>query len=404
MLNYFYREHLGVLNAREGHVSLALQRSKETPLTLGGILDRNQADVVIIGGGIIGCAIAYNLAKREVSTLVIDKAARVGTEASWAGAGILTSHASTHEPYPTLCRASLALYPELAAELKAETEIDIEFIRSGTLSAIFNSDEAAGLIGLAERRVNRGFSAEVLTAEEARRLEPALSPAIEGAVLFPEDAQVRNPKLVTALAKGAAKLGTQFKLGNPVMGFIQENGRVTSTVVNGERIYADKFVIAAGCWTGTIAAMLGCPIPILPAKGQIVLVEAMPPIFQRTIDGLGVYLVPRADGKLLIGATVEIAGYDKSTTVDGVKQMLDAGIGIAPALAESTFVQTWAGLRPYAKKGPLLGDLPGHENVVLASGHFKNGILLAPITGQLIAEWLTTGETSLPLTPFLPKI
>lgn len=405
MLNYFYREHLGVLNAREGHVSLARQRSKENALTLEeGILDRNQADVVIIGGGIIGCAIAYNLAKREVSTLVIDKAARVGTEASWAGAGILTSHASTHEPYPTLCRASLALYPELAVELKAETEIDIEFIRSGTLSAIFNSDEAAGLIGLAERRVNRGFSAEVLTAEEARRLEPALSPAIEGAVLFPEDAQVRNPKLVTALAKGAAKLGTQFKLGNPVMGFIHENGRVAATVVNGERIYADRFVIAAGCWTGTIAAMLGCPIPILPAKGQIVLVEAMPPIFQRTIDGLGVYLVPRADGKLLIGATVEIAGYDKSTTVDGVKQMLDAGIGIAPALAESTFVQTWAGLRPYAKKGPILGDLPGHENVVLASGHFKNGILLAPITGQLIAEWLTTGETSLPLKPFLPKI
>lgn len=367
-------------------------------------MERNQADVVIIGGGIIGCAIAYNLAKREVSTLVIDKAARVGTEASWAGAGILTSHASTHEPYPTLCRASLALYPELAAELKTETEIDIEFIRSGTLSVIFNPDEAAGLIGLAERRVNRGFSAEVLTAAEARRLEPALSPDIEGAVLFPEDAQVRNPKLVTALAKGAAKLGTQFKLGNPVIGFIHENGRVVATVVNGERIYADKFVIAAGCWTGTIAAMLGCPIPILPAKGQIVLVEAMPPIFQRTIDGLGVYLVPRADGKLLIGATVEMAGYDKSTTVDGVKQMLDAGIGIAPALAESTFVQTWAGLRPYAKKGPLLGDLPGHENVVLASGHFKNGILLAPITGQLIAEWLTTGETSLPLTPFLPQI
>lgn len=377
---------------------------RKTPLTLEGILERNQADVVIIGGGIIGCAIAYNLAKREVSTLVIDKAARVGTEASWAGAGILTSHASTHEPYPTLCRASLALYPELAAELKTETEIDIEFIHSGTLSVIFNPDEAAGLIGLAERRVNRGFSAEVLTAEEARRLEPVLSPAIEGAVLFPEDAQVRNPKLVTALAKGAAKLGTQFKLGNPVIGFIHENGRVAATVVNGERIYADRFVIAAGCWTGTIAAMLGCPIPILPAKGQIVLVEAMPPIFQRTIDGLGVYLVPRADGKLLIGATVEIAGYDKSTTVDGVKQMLDAGIGIAPALAESTFVQTWAGLRPYAKKGPLLGDLPGHENVVLASGHFKNGILLAPITGQLIAEWLTTGETSLPLTPFLPQI
>ena len=367
-------------------------------------MDKNHADIIIIGAGIIGCAIAYNLAKRDANTLVIDKATRVGTEASWAGAGILTSHASTHEPYPTLCRASLALYPALADELKTATQIDIEFIRSGTLSVIFNPDEAAGLVGLAERRVKRGFSAEVLTAEEASRLEPALSPAIRGAVLFPEDAQVRNPKLVTAFAKGAAQLGTQFKLGNPITGFIRENGRVVATVVNGERLYADTFVIAAGCWAGALTGMLGCPMPIVPAKGQIVLVEAMPPLFHRTIDGLGVYLVPRADGKLLIGATVEMAGYDKSTTVDGVKQMIDAGIGIAPSLVQSTFVQTWTGLRPYAKKGPVLGYLPGHENVVLASGHFKNGILLAPITGKLIAELLMDRETSLSLDPFRPQM
>ena len=126
----------------------------------------NKADVVIIGGGIIGCAIAYQLAKRQVDVLLIEKASRVGTEASWAGAGILTSHASTYEPYPELCRASLAMYPSLATELKAETDIDIEFIRSGTLSVFFNKAEAAGLIGLAERRVNRGFTAEVLTPEQ----------------------------------------------------------------------------------------------------------------------------------------------------------------------------------------------------------------------------------------------
>ena len=120
-------------------------------------MKHNQADVVIIGGGIIGCSIAYQLAKQRNSVIVIETASRVGTEASWAGAGILTSHASTHEPYPELCRASLALYPALAAELKAETEIDIEFIRSGTLSVFFNETEAAGLIGLAGRRVSRGF-------------------------------------------------------------------------------------------------------------------------------------------------------------------------------------------------------------------------------------------------------
>ena len=371
-------------------------------LKSGDNLSRNHADTIIIGGGIIGCAIAYNLAKRNVQPLLIDKATTVGTEASWAGAGILTSHASTHEPYPELCRASLALYPSLAEELRAETQIDIEFIRSGTLSVFFNPAEAAGLIGLADRRVKKGFSTEVLTAEQAWELEPALSRAITGAVLFPEDAQVRNPKMVTALAKGAAKLGATFQLGNPVTRFVQEDDRIIGVVVNGETLYADAFVIANGCWAGELTAQLGVPIQIQPAKGQIVLIETMPPLFQHTIDGLGIYIVPRADGKVLLGATVEFVGYDKNTTVDGAKQMIDAGVAIAPQLAQSTFVQTWAGLRPYARKGPLLGYLPGYDNVVLASGHFKNGILLAPITGQLIAELLTTGQPSLALEPFHP--
>lgn len=372
--------------------------------TSEGNLNRDHADVIIIGGGIIGCAIAYNLTKRGVKPLLIDKAPAVGTEASWAGAGILTSHASTHEPYPTLCRASLALYPTLAEELRAETQIDIEFIQSGTLSVFFNEAEAAGLIGLADRRVKRGFSAEVLTAEQAWQLEPALAKSMAGAVLFPEDAQVRNPKMVTALAKGAAKLGAKFQLGNPVTNFIREDKRVIGIVVNGETLYADTFVIAAGCWAGTLTAQLDIPIQIGPAKGQIVLVEAMPPPFQHIVDGLGIYIVPRADGKILLGATVEYVGYDKTATVDGTKQMIDAGIAIAPQLAHSTFVQTWAGLRPYAKKGPLLGYLPGYDNVVLASGHFKNGILLAPITGQLVAELLTTGQPSLSLEPFQPEV
>ena len=369
-----------------------------------GNLNRDHADVIIIGGGIIGCAIAYNLAKRNVKPLLIDKATIVGTEASWAGAGILTSHASTHEPYPTLCRASLALYPALAEELRAETQIDIEFIQSGTLSVFFNQAEAAGLIGLADRRVKRGFSAEVLTAEQAWQLEPALAKSIAGAVLFPEDAQVRNPKMVTALAKGAAKLGAQFLFGNPVTDFVKEDGRVTGVVVNGETLYADTFVIAAGCWAGTLIAELGVPIQVEPVKGQIVLIETMPPLFQHIVDGLGIYIVPRADGKVLLGATVEFVGYDKTATVDGAKQMIDAGVAIAPSLANGAFVQTWAGLRPYTKNGPLLGYLPECDNVVLATGHFKNGILLAPITGQLIAELITTGQPALPLEPFQPEI
>ena len=221
-------------------------------------------------------------------------------------------------------------------------------------------------------------------------------------MLFPEDGHVRNPKMVTALAKGAANFGAKFLLGNPVTRFVRENGRVVSTIVNGENIYARSFVLAAGAWTGNLTTLLDVPISISPVKGQIVLLETMPPIFQRTIDGAGIYVVPRADGKILLGATVEFCGFDKTPSVDGVKQMIDAAVVIAPELAQSAFMQTWAGLRPYYKKGPCLGYLPGYDNVVLASGHFKNGILLAPITGKLIAELLTTAQTSLSLEPFQP--
>lgn len=366
-------------------------------------MNNKNADVVIIGGGIIGCAIAYELSKQQVSVIVIEKASHVGVEASWAGAGILTSHASTHEPYPALCRASLTMYPNLASELKDETDIDIEFIRSGTLSVYFDETEALGLVGLAERRVNRGFTAEVLTPEQTWQLEPAVSKSIAGAVLFPEDGHVRNPKMVTALAKGASKNGTRFVLGNAVTGFVQENGRIVSVIINGDTIHADNFVISAGCWSGQLTSMLDCPISISPVKGQIVLLETMPPIFQRTIDGLGIYIVPRIDGKILLGATVEHVGYDKTPTLDGVKQMIDAAVVIAPELAESKFVETWTGLRPYYKNGPCIGYLPSYENVVLASGHYKNGILLAPITGKLITELLISGKPSLSLDPFSPK-
>ena len=370
---------------------------------LESTLNGKNADIVIIGGGIIGCAIAYELAQRQVRVLLIEKASRLGTEASWAGAGILTSHASTHEPYPELCRASLEMYPSLATRLKDETDIDIEFIRSGTLSVFFDEAEASGMISLAERRVSRGFTAEVLSPEQAWELEPVLSRNVAGAVLFPEDGHVRNPKMVIALAKSAAKHGTEFLLGNPVTGFVRKNHRVIGAIVNGEAVHADAFVIAAGCWSSHLTILLDYPMSIVPAKGQIVLLETILSFMQRTIDGLGIYIVPRTDGKILLGATVEFVGYDKTTSVDGVKQMIDAAVVIAPELAQSAFVQTWAGLRPYYKNGPCLGYIPGYDNVVLASGHFKNGILLAPVTGKLIAELLTAERTTLSLKPFAPS-
>ena len=363
-----------------------------------------ESDVIIVGAGVIGCAIAYNLGKAGVKALVIDKADGVGQEASWAGAGVLTSHASTRQPYPELCRASLALYPLLADELRERTQIDIEFMQSGTLSLFFNEEEKNGLIGLAERRIDRGFSAEVLTADQVLEIEPAASKSVVGGVRFPEDAQVRNPRLVKALAKGAALLGTQFLLGNPVDGFVREKGRISGVKVNGEFFRGNTVVVAAGCWSGALTQELGFHLPIQPSRGQIVLVDAMPLVLRHTIDGLGVYLVPRSDGVILIGATVEFVGYDKRTTLEGIQQMIEAGTTLIPELAGMPFAQAWAGLRPHIKNGPCLGKAPDLDNVIIASGHFKNGILLAPITGVLISELITTGVPSISLEPFSPSM
>ena len=363
-----------------------------------------ESDVIIVGAGVIGCAIAYNLGKAGVKTLVIDKADGVGREASWAGAGILTSHASTRQPYPELCRASLALYPSLADELRERTQIDIEFMQSGTLSLFFNEEEKNGLIGLAERRIDRGFSAEVLTAEQVWEIEPAASKSVVGGVRFPEDAQVRNPKLVRALAKGAALLGTQFLLGNPVDGFVREKGRISGVKVNGKFFRGNTIVIAAGCWSGALTQELGFHLPIQPSRGQIVLADTISLVLRHTIEGLGVYLVPRSDGVILIGATVEFVGYDKRTTLEGIQQMIEAGTTLIPELAGMSFVQAWAGLRPHIKNGPCLGKAPGLDNVIIASGHFKNGILLAPITGVLISELITRGTPSMSLEPFCPSM
>lgn len=363
-------------------------------------MSASQADVIIIGGGVIGCSIAYNLAKAQVKSLIIEKAAGVGQEASRSGAGILASHASTREPYAELCRASLALYPSLAKQLEAETQIDIEFIQSGSI-AVFSTDaEKKGLISLAERRVEHGFSAEALTAAQVWEFEPTISKAVAGGVRFPHDAQVRSAKLSKALAKGAAQLGTQFLFGNPVTAFLRKAERVVGVEVNGEAYYGETIVIAAGCWSGKIAGLLGYSLPIEPVRGQIVLTETMPLPLRHIIDGFGVYLVPRADGKILIGATVEFVGYDNRITLGGIREMIEAGTTLMPTLAEKSFVQAWSGLRPYTKGVPFLGKLPGFDNVIVASGHYKNGILLSPITGKLICELIMTGCPSVPLQPF----
>jgi glycine oxidase len=188
-----------------------------------------------------------------------------------------------------------------------------------------------------------------------------------------------------------------------VIGFTRSAERVTGVVTARETIPAGTVVVAAGAWSGEVTGWLGQPRPVAPARGQIVLLETFPPLLPSLIYDGDFYLTPRPDGKVLLGSTVEFAGFDRSTTAEGVTELIQKGLAAAPVLREARFLTAWAGLRPYGgRETPLLGPLPGHEEVVLATGHFRTGISPALITGRMIAGWITTRQTEIPLEPFLP--
>ena len=363
-------------------------------------LNQTKAKVIIIGGGIIGCSIAYYLAKTGIEAIVIEKENCVGSAASWAAAGILACRASTRNPYAELCRHSLALYPSLAKELQKITGINIEFTQSGVLCIFLTEDEKKNWEGLAQRRQNNGYTAEILSSEDAQTLEPAISKKALGGVYFPDDAQVRNPRLVKAFACAASKLGTKFLTGYSVDQFLFSNNQVIGIKSNKGNILGDQFVIATGPWSHQIANFLNVNLPVKPAKGQMIIAETAEPIINRPIHGLETYIVPRADGKLWVGPTIEDVGFDNRTTLSGIHQILASATQLVPMLANKTLLKTSAGLRPKAKRKPYLGKLTQYDNVIVASGHYKNGILLAPITGKLIAELITQNNTSLSLEPF----
>ncbi len=358
------------------------------------------ADLVIIGGGIIGCTIAYYATQAGLKTIVVEKNPRPTQEASWAAAGILAAHASTDQPYAQLSRKSLSLFPQLAVDLHQATGIDIELRSNGSLFLCFNQEEFQNWSGLAKRRQNRGLSAEILSPPEIEKLEPMASREIIGAVLFPDDCQVHSPRFGSAMALAAQLQGTRFICGNGVDRFLFQDQQVIGVTVNQEQIFGDQFVVATGCWTEQLTTHLEYPLPISPVRGQVVMTEVVPQPLTRILEGGGAYIVPRAEGKILIGATIEEAGYNKQTTLGNTLDLIQIAVQTVPCLSGAPLLKTWAGLRPYTKGNPYLGRLPGHDNVVVATGHYKTGILLAPITGQLISQLLTDQTPTIPLEPF----
>ena len=356
--------------------------------------------VLIVGGGIIGCAAAYELARAGCRVTVFERATP-GAEASSAAAGLLAPiDESTETSFARLALASWRLYPDVVRDLQERTGIDVEYVTRGT---IYPTSAAQKRRDVGQWADIQEFGVEMLEGEGLHRLEPALSPKIRHAIFVKGDHWLNNQRLVLAYAQAAAAAGVELETGRNVSRLVVEGGRARAVVTEGERFDGDAVLLAAGAWSGELMAGLGATLRIEPRRGQMIALAHVPAVVTHCVHG-EVYLVPRPSGELLIGATVERAGFQRVVTAEGIAGLLHSAIELVPAVRELPIARTWCGFRPWAPDSlPVLGPWPGVEGLFVATGHFRNGILLAPITARLMTEWITGGQPSLTMTDFLPE-
>lgn len=360
-------------------------------------------DVIIIGGGVIGLSLACELAGAGVSVAVFDQG-QIGQESSWAGAGILPpgNPELARSSEARLRAASHVLWPGLSARLREETGIDNGFRRCGGLEVRLGERGDALDEEIAAWRLE-GVAVEPLSPAEARHHEPALSAAVSCAYRLPEMGQVRNPRHLKALASLAASRGVRLCPGTPVLGFDGEREKLIGVETPSGNIPGGQFVVAGGAWSSRLLSAVGCRAAVRPVRGQIVLLNHDPCRLGHVVNLGPRYLVPRGDGRLLVGATEELVGFDKRTTAAAVGGLTEFAIEVIPELAGAGFERAWAGLRPQSADGlPYLGRVGQVENLFVAAGHFRSGLQLSPITAVLLAQTILGREPSIPLTPYLP--
>ncbi|CAN5327758.1 glycine oxidase ThiO [soil metagenome] len=355
-------------------------------------------EVLIIGGGVIGLSIARELHKRGVKRINIIDAGECGREASWAAAGMLGPQAEADEAgaFFEFCRESRDLYPTLASELLDETGTDIELDPAGTLYLAFSDEDVRVLRMRFQWQKAAGLPVEHLDASEVRRAESFVSPDVREALFFPNDWQVDNRKLCSALRRYCEFNGIEINENTRVDRLITDLGRVTGVRARSVSYPADQIVVAAGAWTTQI--LFGerqLPLKVVPIRGQMVAFHTAKRLFERVIYSSGGYIVPRRDGRILAGSTTEEAGFDREPTDSAAASLSTMACGIAPGLVNLEIADRWAGLRPRSPDGfPVIGRIEGIDGLYLATGHYRNGILLAPATAQIVAADIVEGRLS----------
>ncbi|HMD31182.1 MAG TPA: glycine oxidase ThiO [Candidatus Acidoferrales bacterium] len=356
-------------------------------------------DVIIVGAGIIGCSVAHELARRHLRVLALDRQ-EPGKEASWAAAGMLTPAAESSEAQPLVpfANASMALYPQFVEQIEQTSGMPAGYRRGGALEVFFGSGADERLREWLTRLRAAGFTPQTLNAAELRGMEPALAEDAAAGAYLPDEGSVDNRLLTKAVAKAAEREGVEFRVGDAVTRIATSGARVTGVETQRERLAAGRVVIAAGCYTAQIEGAERYA-PTIPARGQMAALRPSSMPLRHVVRGPS-YLVPRGDGRLLVGATVEHAGFEKVTTAAGIGGLLNDAVRMVPGLAGAPIVETWCGLRPDTPDHlPVLGPAD-IEGLWFATGHFRNGILLAPATARALGEWITEGKTSLPLEAF----
>jgi len=364
------------------------------------------SDVLIIGGGLIGLAIARELHKKGVQKITILERGEVGKEASHAAAGMLAPHAETDklDDFFFFCDESNKLYPNFAAELLDETDVDIELDREGTLYLAFTETDAKEIRRRFEWQKSAGLQVEHLSAQETRQAEPFVSPDVLESLFFPNDWQVENRQLVHALQKFAELNDIKIRENTEVTRLLTENGKITGAETDTEKFFAEKVILATGAWTSFIKTEDFAMPQVKPIRGQMIAFHTAKRLFQKVIYSPRGYLVPRFDGRVLAGATMEDVGFDRNTTESGINFLHENALEIAPSLVNLEVAEEWAGLRPFAADGlPILGSFPSVENLFLATAHYRNGILLAPLTAKILAENIIEKKDSNYLRVFSPN-
>jgi glycine oxidase len=352
------------------------------------------SDVIVVGAGVVGLSIARELRKSGAGKITVLDKGQPGRESSWAAAGILAPQveADYDDDFFRLCFRSNKMYRDFAAELLDETGVDIELDQRGVLYTGFDDNDDAEFERRFAWQTKAGLRVEKLSASEIRELEPNLSPAISLGLLFPDDGQVENRKLVNALIAYANTNKIELKAGVEVHA-IAADGSGFEITTNAEIYRAATVVVATGAWTSFIQFPENIlTVEVKPIRGQMICYQPAQR-FDHVVYGRRGYLVPRADGRLLVGATVEDVGFDRTTTKEGINHLVSVGHELAPLLADMSVSESWSGFRPFSKGGkPVIGPVPTSRSLHIAVGHYRNGILLAPITAKLIADSVTGAD------------